>query len=382
MKIGILTQPLQNNYGGLLQAYALQKILKDMGHEVWTIDSQFKKKSFLSFIILLFKRFVLKFILKRKDIQQIVPVKPTKTELNDIIQHFISFKEKYINTTTKTTLKDLNLLVKKYSFDAIVVGSDQVWRPKYSPCMDAYFLASLKNEIDIKRISYAASFGTENWEFNKRKTKKYSTLLKLFDLVTVREDSAVQLCKEKMDIQADRVLDPTLLISRPDYSGLIDSKGSTNNANYILVFVLDKSQKMDDAVSEIADELKCEIKYILPEKALEKDYKNNLDDYISPSVEQWLSEIMNASYIITDSFHGSVFSIIFHKPFLALGNIKRGLSRFESLFNLLNLQNRLKMQPQEITVNNLLCPINFVEVDNILNKERTLSINLLANKLK
>ena len=76
MKIGILTQPLHNNYGGILQAYALQKVLKDMGHEVWTVDSQFEKKSFLTFLIILFKRFVLKYILNRKDIKTLIPIKP------------------------------------------------------------------------------------------------------------------------------------------------------------------------------------------------------------------------------------------------------------------------------------------------------------------
>src|SRR5690554_3373480 len=162
MKIGILTQPLHNNYGGILQAYALQKVLMDMGHEVWTVDSQFKKKSFWSLIVIIVKRIILKYVLLRTDIKTIIPITPTSVERAYISQHLNSFIQQNINKTRKTTLYNLKKIVEDYCFHAIVVGSDQVWRPKYSPNMDAFFLKSIKQQ-KIIRIAYAASFGTDKW---------------------------------------------------------------------------------------------------------------------------------------------------------------------------------------------------------------------------
>ena len=377
MKIGILTQPLHNNYGGILQAYALQKVLKDMGHEVWTVDSQFEKKSFLTFLIILFKRFVLKYILNRKDIKTLIPIKPNTSEKEFISQHLTLFIKENINTTEETTLNNLEKLVEEYQFKAMVVGSDQVWRPKYSPKLDAYFLKPLTMQ-NIKRIAYAASFGTDCWEFSKSQTKQYSELLKIFDLITVREDSAVKLCNEKFKAPATRVLDPTLLLTKENYIKLISNNISDKSKDYILIYALDASRVLESRIKKIFNELNCEIKIIEPEKPLDSDFRENLNDYILPPVELWVHDFFNAKYVITDSFHGSVFSILFHKPFLSLGNVKRGLSRFESLLNLLKLENRLILNANEITEEKITEPINFEYVDDIINTERAKAINMLS----
>lgn len=382
MKIGILTQPLQNNYGGLLQAYALQKVLKDMGHEVWTVDSQFKKRSFRSRLVVLFKRFILKMIFNRKDIETIIPIRPNYSEIEYMQQHFISFKSNKMRLTQKTTLDDLNQLVEEYGFQTIIVGSDQVWRPKYSPNIAAYFLSTLQHKPNLKRIAYGASFGTDVWEFSKSQTKKYRDLIKQFNLVTVREESAMHLCKNKFDIDATVVLDPTLLIRTETYIELFTDKISIVKEDYILVYVLDKSRDLSDAVIRIASELKCSLKIIEPEKPLDKDYSANLNDYVLPPVEQWISDIKNAKFVITDSFHGSVFSILFQKLFLSLGNHKRGLSRFESLLNILKLQERLILNPIDITSDKLRHKIDYDSVEKILERERNISLNVLNKHLK
>ena len=381
MKIGILTQPLQNNYGGILQAYALQKVLKDMGHEVWTFNSQFKKKSISTICILMFKRFILIYILKRKDIETIKPITPTISENEFITQHLISFIKKNINRTEKTTLNDLPKLVNEYKINAIVVGSDQVWRPIYSPNLDAYYLKPLTAH-NILRIAYAASFGTDIWEYSKSQTKRYSKLLKLFNLITVREESAVKLCNKKFKVLATKVLDPTLLLNKEDYLKLITNNISEDSQDYILLYLLDASDAFLSRIKNIANDLKCEIKIIEPEKPLDPNFRNNICDYIMPPIEKWLSDFYHAKYVITDSFHGSVFSILFHKPFLSLGNTKRGLSRFESLLDLFILKNRLLLNINEITVNKLLEPIDFESVDIIISAEKLNAINMLSGTLK
>lgn len=382
MKIGILTQPLLYNYGGILQAFALQKVLKDMGHDVYTIDSQFKDQSYREYLIILFKRFVLKHLYRRKDIETVVPIRASSAELKLIRQNFNTFKLTYMSLTKQTTLEDLKKIVEEHNFQALVVGSDQVWRPKYSPNIEAFFLAGLKKKTNLKRIAYSASFGTDVWEFSKKQTSDFSQLLKLFDLVTVREESAVQLCEKQLGVEASVVLDPTLLIRAETYTELFTDKIKSTKEEYILIYVLDESQELLEAVERLAEELRCRLKFIKPEERLKKGFENNLNNYILPPVEQWVNDIKNARFVVTDSYHGSIFSIMFQKQFLSLGNKKRGLSRFESLFNLLELQNRLILNPIDMTSGKLLNEIDYDSVKSILDEEREKSINLLTKYLK
>ena len=104
----------------------------------------------------------------------------------------------------------------RYEYDAYVVGSDQVWRPNYNPFMKAMFLGITERE-DVKRIAYAASFGTSKWEFSPQMTSECAVLAKKFDMITVREKSGVDLCREYFGVEATWVLDPTMLLNREDY---------------------------------------------------------------------------------------------------------------------------------------------------------------------
>lgn len=183
MRICILTQPLHTNYGGLLQAYALQAILKQMGHEVWTEDRKWKRP-----LIVNVKQLIARLI-KYKGLYY-----PTDRQEQYMAQKTIPFIRKYITTTepiSSNTKKEL----RKYHFDAYLVGSDQVWRPIYSYCLSNYFLDFTIGQ-HVKRIAYAASFGTSKWEFTEGQTTRCAALAKQFDAISVREDSGVVLCKK------------------------------------------------------------------------------------------------------------------------------------------------------------------------------------------
>ena len=211
-----------------------------------------------------------------------------------------------------------------FEFDAVVVGSDQVWRPVYSQPIEEAFLSFL-GDASIKRIAYAASFGLDNCsEYSREQLETCSCLLKKFNAVSVRESSGVELCRNYFGVNAVQMLDPTLLLSVDDYRMLIDKVNTKSPQDNMLVYILDKTEEKIDLVNRIASE-----KGLIPfwlDSPNEQNENLSLDKQVKMSVEQWLCTFNNASFVVTDSFHGCVFSILFHKQFVAVGNVESSLS--------------------------------------------------------
>ncbi|PKP12231.1 MAG: hypothetical protein CVU08_11555 [Bacteroidetes bacterium HGW-Bacteroidetes-3] len=168
-KIGILTQPLIRNYGGILQAYALQLVLKRMGNEVLIIDMHYKKNWFLESFKSTIKVILNSFGLKLNQKQFII--NPNLKEFNEIYKNNVLFINKNINKTKRINCIKNYSDIAEYGFEAVIVGSDQVWRPEFSPNMPNYFLDFLKDIEGVKRISYAASFGVDYWKFTETEIK-------------------------------------------------------------------------------------------------------------------------------------------------------------------------------------------------------------------
>src|SRR5690554_5946882 len=141
MKIGILTQPLLNNYGGLLQNFALQKVLMELGHEVLTINIKYKNRSFIRKSASLLKRIFLKFTGTNIRVFNVIP---SEYEANFISQNTSRFVREHINSTRFINQKINEKLLTVYKFEVFLVGSDQVWRPKYSPQLSTFFLDFLE----------------------------------------------------------------------------------------------------------------------------------------------------------------------------------------------------------------------------------------------
>ena len=338
MKIGILTLPLNTNYGGILQSYALQTVLERMGHEVVVLNCERKYSLPLWRMPLSYaKRVIKKYILGRKD-TKIFAEQHQQKEYAIISQHTQRFIDAYIHTYNVESFKNL----KSTDFDAIVVGSDQVWRPKYFTYL---FNASIENaflsfarEWNIKRISYAASFGTEDWEYTAEDTDLCGELLKLFNVVTVREESAVRLCKERLGIEASHVLDPTMLLSKEDYIKLFDVVNTPKSSGNLLTYILDNTPEKTNVINKISKE-----KGLTPFRinSNAKGPNASVEERIQPPVEAWLRGFYDAEFVVTDSFHACVFSIIFGKPFIVIGNKERGMARFESLLKMFGLEDCL-----------------------------------------
>lgn len=379
MKIGILTQPLLSNYGGILQAYALQKTLKDQGHEAWVIDMHYKNNWLWDYFKSTCKN-VLNTLYFRNFDNHFKPY-PNKKEFSEICKNNVLFICKYFDKTKRLNYINQYSAIAEYGFEGIVVGSDQVWRPEYSPAMSNYFLDFLFGNHNIKKISYAASFGVDYWKFNEKETSSFSKLLQDFDAVSVREDTAVVLCRENFNVDASLVLDPTLLLSIEDYEILIEKEVSTIPYHTLFCYVLDDAPEK----KAIIEFLRLELNLIPNSINMKIKYKSinkiDLNKSTYPSIGNWINGFKNAKYIVTDSFHGMVFSILFNKQFIVIGNIDRGISRFTSLLKMLKLESRLVFSLDQLTTDIINEPIDYIIVNEIIAKEKRKSLDFLAAAL-
>jgi hypothetical protein len=299
-----------------------------------------------------------------------------------IDQHTNRFLSENIQTTDfLKSEKDFEKL-SRYKFDAYVVGSDQVWRPKYSPRLANHFLGFIDGTVNPKRISYAASFGVDNWEFTPEQTDECRKLLAKFNAVSVREDSAVKLCKQNFGIDATQVLDPTLLVSKEEYIRLVEKDKIPGCNGSLLTYVLDKSPDKQEFIKKIILETGLTEVSIMPKSLFRDAGRKKINDCIYPPVTAWLRGFMDAEYVVTDSFHGMAFAIIFNKPFLALGNTKRGMTRFSSLVKLFGLEDRIILSADSHLTEKLYSPIDFHHVNEILKTKQLEAYKFLSDSLK
>lgn len=348
MKIAILTQPLDTNYGGILQCYALQTVLERMGHEVQVLTKvRYGYSYYIIYPLAVCKRIVKRYILGKEIVIWKAPHELRRKNIERFINQYIH-QYKCRKFTENIA----------YKFDVVVVGSDQVWRPAYSQPIEEAFLSFLGN-AKIKRIAYAASFGLDNcYEYSVEKLNKCSELLQKFDAVSVRESSGIDLCRNFFNSSAVQMLDPTLLLSMDDYVNLIDRSNTNQLHGNMLVYILDKTDEKISLVNRIAKDKKLVPFWI--NSPNEIDEKLPLNKQIKISVEQWLRYFESSEFVLTDSFHGSVFSIIFKKQFIVVGNKERGLSRFNSLLELFSLKDRLVISSNEYSGNFSLIDYNAI----------------------
>ena len=377
MKVGILTQPLRNNYGGLLQNYALQFVLKSLGHEAITID--WDGRYTLKERLWRLQNHVITYLRRKTEVSKYVP---SVKEDAVISRNTNAFIEKYIRRTAKAySESSLHKYAKNQKFEAYVVGSDQVWRPAYNAFPLSMFLDFAENE-NVRRIAYAASFGTDKWEYEQRTTLRLKELAIKFDLITVREKTGVCLCKDYLGMEAYHVLDPTMLLDKTVYEGLVKEADVPSCQGGLFYYILDPSEEKRQIIERIAESRSLTPFTVLPkcqaENRTKDDVKHRIEDCVFPSVTSWLRGFMDAKMIIVDSFHGAVFSVIFNKPFWVIGNKKRGNARFESLLGLFGLEDRMISPGQVVDWN---APIEWARVNAIREREINRCIDLLRNAL-
>lgn len=323
MKIGILTLSIGGNIGGILQAWALQSVLTGMGHDVKVVDLCHKPHPcmVLKYPIRAIKKYVFGC---GKPIRHELIIYKGHLEGYNRHSYFIS---KYVNTREVRKFNRIS----RNDFDLIVIGSDQIWRPVYAKgcgfrVADTFGEFAIKSGISV--FAYSASFGIDTLrEFTYDEIMRIKVLLRDFISISVREESGVALCRE-LGVEAEHVLDPTLLLNRSDYLNLIKDYPKKQNLG-IFEYILDKSEDIEKILSKITEGTEL------------SSYCSSDLGRIGTHIENWLCGFRDASVVITDSFHACVFSIIFDTPFIVLKNHNRGYARIESLLGKLGLEKNI-----------------------------------------
>lgn len=346
MKVSILTYHWEDNYGATLQAYATYKAIEKLGHIPEFIDLRLPyNPSLKSRIVFGLKRW-----------------------------RFNEFRHKYfINRTNNTYWSVEQLRKDPPKSDCYLVGSDQTWNPQIGKALlPAFFLTF--GEDKVKRIAYATSIGLNNWEESPYiSNQEISKALQKFNKILLREDSGIRIAKDVFKAEAEQVIDPVLLF--PSYTELT---GEIKPSGEIITYKLLNDEDFYRKSKKIADFLGKPIRSIGSVRK-PAGFRASYPE----SVENWITRIASASEVITDSFHGTVISILYHRPFIVyVGNTNR-ITRIVSLLTQLGLENRILTRNNNIeeVIQTMQNEIDWVNIDLKLNQLRLESFSLLKKSL-
>ena len=311
------------NYGANLTAYALQQLIENS------------------------------ILVDNSDFQQY---------LGDLAQEFHhNFVKKYLQTSdvcrTTNSLCNLNR-----NCNTFIVGSDQVFRPKLNKRIADTFLLDFAN-INSKKIAFSASFGVDKEKFlkenSKEKIERMRTSLKSFDFISCREKSGVEICRDLFDVKAEWIIDPVFIADKDIYDELLKK-----------------------ATSDYSDKI---VSYLIgPKNKLTKYYDENVVQLANSNetVENWLSAIKTCKLLITDSFHGMCFALIFNKPFICIVNSSTGSTRYDSVFELLGIGKQCITNIKEIYEKDCIFKVDYDVVNKRIDYERQRSLDFLKMALE
>ncbi|APC49615.1 hypothetical protein BME96_16075 [Virgibacillus halodenitrificans] len=361
-KIGIITLNGYFNYGNRLQNFALQEILKSMNYEVETVrvEEESLKKLGKENILRSVKRIIKMLFFQR--------IREDKKYKNIRTERFMEFSRKYINESDYFICEGKVPEKRMLDFDYFVTGSDQVWNPLYNSQSSIYFLNFVP---DYKRISYAASFGISDLPIEC--IPNYKKWLSELAHISVREEAGADIIKELTGRKAEVVLDPTLLLSKEQWLSISKESLDKPNQKYLLTYFL----------GEVSQENEIKIENIAAEKNLKIVQLANIKDkgaYIADPSE-FIDYIYSAELFLTDSFHGSVFSILLEKPFVIFdreGSKKSMMSRINTLLSTFDLVNR---KWENIDNTDDIYNVDYKHVKPILDLERKKSLLFIESSL-
>jgi hypothetical protein len=323
MKLGILTFQCTQNYGAVLQAYALKYYLEKLGYSVEIINytpsyltERYKvfdsKRIFKGAVLKILPSFFKELLLLRRRLIR--------------THNFNSFRIKHFNLSG---IKFSEVQSVELRYDTIVVGSDQVWNKVITKGFDPYFWGELKNSSKVSIISFAASMEAKQLEENDKKT--ITNHLQNFRAISVRENVLQNILTPLTPKKIQRVIDPTLLLTNNDWN--LIAKEPTFKSKYVLVYHVRWSPYSMRIAREIARTRNLEIVQLTV--GLRAMYRKNLFQTESP--EKFLGWFKNADFIVTASFHGTAFSLIYNKEFITLNLDDNRDTRNESILNELDL---------------------------------------------
>lgn len=356
MKVGIITFHRAINYGAVLQCLALQKVVKKLGHECEVIDYECLplEKGASPFYIRSFSP---------RDLAVFLTQIIMRTKKN---RRFKQFVQNNIKTTSKCyTPNNIDEISDLY--DVYITGSDQVWNYEITDLDSAYFLDFVINES--KKASYGASFGVAT--IPDKYSSTYKKYLSSFSKISVREYEAVELVKKLTGKESTTVLDPVFLLDKEEWS--VVAKKPEHNQKYILVYSINKTGCYQYA-QKLSEQTGIPIVGLL-KPTLEK---TRCAAIRTGSPDEYVGWFENAEYIITDSFHGAAFSIIFNKQFVVFLNNSGRASRQVTLLKRLGLENRIETDD---TVRKMFEPIEYDVVNKTVDHDKKLSVEYLKGIL-
>lgn len=349
MKVYTMTFHWATNYGAVLQSYALQRYLLLQGYET--------------------------------EIINYAPMKHKKTLWKCLLSHPKKYKSNFQEWKHEKVIKAFReqrlcltrlykthseLLTEKWGEDAYVCGSDQIWNPHFT--LQGEGGVTLSYYLDFvpamaKKISYAASFGVTS--FDSKMAAVVVDYVKDFDKISVRESSAVEMLRE-IGLSSSLVCDPVFLISKEDWKSLcVSSKRGGNRVfKYILHQPCEENERIVKYISESFDDVRQE-KSIL-------------------SVEEWLGAICDSEMVVTNSFHAVAFSIIFHRPFVAIVQPRNEMNdRFTTLLSAISLQDRIVDKFDDEKLSFLIAkPIDWESIDKKIQEIKALGVEFLKSSLE
>lgn len=349
--IGIMGYWYGHNYGSILTYFALNSLLKDMDKSVLMIQNPFiSKKLYLN------------------------------TPKN-IISNFTESHYEISEPRTFNELWQLNNICK-----TIMLGSDQLWAPHHFRKHKNAFFLNFANK-NIKKIACGVSFGKDTYNITAWEKKKIKFFLKRFQKISVREKSGQEILKKMFNTESDIILDPVFLCNPKYYRNLIKEEDINTEKNTVLAYILDPDNEKRELILNISknlNKLNINILDYPPTNFARNKAKLNLENTKNTmSIQSFLSYYLNCDFVVTDSFHGTCMAIIFKKPFIAIANKARGITRFESILSTLGLKDRLVYDAKDAIDSPLLSrSIDYDKVFEILRDEKKRSLKWIKNALE
>lgn len=349
MKIGIITYIKDDNYGEELQAFALQHFLNTHGYDAEVIDLEKRvkdlsrsKDTILPAIKNRFKVYGWKAPLSigSKFIEVVkknIHNSQNKEYKVKFHQLFLDFFDQYTKHSDKYyTLEEIRETV-NLPYDTYIAGSDQIWNYMHTDFLDVFFLEFAK-KFNARRISYAASISVPKIPDEMKNT--YQRLIDNIQYLSVRELQGAQLLKEVCGKEAKVVLDPTLLLDKTEWMKYV-GQNPLKNEKYVLVYTLSGSKYIKQLAKNIAYNIKCnKIVFIISNESFIYENARKKQVIIAPT--EWVGLMSEATYVVTDSFHGTAFSINFNRPFTTLVNpVSNMNTRVMSILEITQLKNRI-----------------------------------------
>lgn len=366
MRVGTITYHRAVNYGAVLQTFALQKVLDKLDVDNEVVDYR------ADYIEWIYKPFCMRDRKNIKDFFKIIKGAPIKNKKR---KQFFKFIKNNIRVSkkpyTNKTLSKANDI-----YDVFIAGSDQVFNLDCSNYDTNYLLDFVKE--GNKKTSYAASFGFD--EMPKEDVKEYKRLLKNFRSISVREAQGVKIVKKATNKEATEVLDPTLLISGDEWRKII-GEAKENEKGYILIYALLPSKTLIEFADKLQEKTGLEIVFV--KDSLTKEGHNVLSENVKylKDVEpfEFVKLIANAEYVITNSFHGTAFSINFNKKFFTelLAPETKVNSRLENILDMLDLRSRQVVNLDSLTLEE----IDYERVNKVLEERKKASIDFINKNI-